>query len=55
MALYILFNLCRVFKPRQELAAAAGLVPHLQAFSVGKSSLKELGTHRFLARSAALC
>jgi len=55
MALYILFNLCRVFKPRQELAAAAGLVPHLQAFCVGKSSLKELGTHRFLARSAALC
>ena len=44
--LYVLFNLCRVYKPRQELAAEAGVVPHLRGFCVGNSSLKDLGSFR---------
>ncbi|KAF9130062.1 hypothetical protein BGW39_003512 [Mortierella sp. 14UC] len=36
-----LFNLCRINKTRQEEAAQAGLIPHLQQFAESSSPLKQ--------------
>jgi len=41
MDVFVLFNLCRVYKPRQEAAALAGIVPHLKYFTSIKSQMKE--------------
>jgi hypothetical protein len=36
-----LFNLCRINKARQEEAAQAGLIPHLQQIAESSSPLKQ--------------
>ena len=38
----IMYNFCKICKPRQEFAAASGLVPHLVHFSSGHDGIKQI-------------
>eukprot|EP00164_Ancoracysta_twista_P003180 GFYU01004243.1.p1 GENE.GFYU01004243.1~~GFYU01004243.1.p1 ORF type:complete len:1033 (+),score=320.77 GFYU01004243.1:301-3399(+) len=51
---HALFNLCKVHKPRQELAAVSGIIPHCQSFIKDNSLLRQFALQIFcdLARAS---